>query len=224
MRVLITRPIEDAETTAEILRARGHEPVIAPLLEISYRNGAHASLDGVQAILATSANGVRALARGVSRRDVKVLAVGMQTAESARAADFLDVHSADGDASDLVQLVIDTVDQKAGALLHAAGSETRGDVAGTLQRAGYSVRVVVLYDAVAAKTLAAAGTSDVDAVLFYSPRSAAIFAELARTMDCSRIRACCISAATADPLKSLSFREIRIADLPNQERLLALLD
>jgi uroporphyrinogen-III synthase len=223
MRVLVTRPIEDAEATAALLRARGHEPVIAPLLDIRYREGEAVSLDGVQAILATSANGVRALSRCTSRREVKILTVGAQTAEAARAADFLDVRNADGDASDLIQLVIDTLDQNAGALLHAAGSETRGDVAGTLRRAGFSVHVVALYDAIAAKALTA-DLSRIDTALFYSPRSAAIFAELARGVNCSRIRACCISAATADALKPLRFREIRMADRPNQDRLLALLD
>ena len=37
-------------------------------------------LDGVQAILATSANGVRALARRTPRRDLPLFAVGPQTA------------------------------------------------------------------------------------------------------------------------------------------------
>jgi uroporphyrinogen-III synthase len=221
MRVLVTRPIEDANATAAILRSQGHEPVVAPLLEIRYREGAEVPLDGVQAILATSANGVRALTRNTSRRDLKLFAVGAQTAEAAGAADFIDVRNADGDASDLIQLVIDTVDQQGGALLHAAGSETRGDLAGTLQRAGFTVHVLALYDAIAAKSLNV-DLRAIDAALFYSPRSAAIFAERAQASD--KILACCISAATADALKPLRFREIRVADRPDQARLLALLD
>jgi uroporphyrinogen-III synthase len=220
MRVLITRPIEDANATAAILRERGYEPVIKPLLEIYYREDADISLEGVQAILATSANGIRAIARKTVRRDVVVFAVGAQTAEAARAAGFPNVRSADGDARDLARLIIGTADLKRGELVHVAASETRGDLASTLRRAGFSVRAVTLYDAVAAKELAV-DLSSIDAVLFYSPRSAAIFANLAG--DCSRILACCISAAAAEALKPLRFREIRVASWPDQESLLALL-
>lgn len=221
MRILITRPIEDANATAAILRERGYEPVIKPLLEIYYREDADISLDGAQAILATSANGVRALARKTQHRDATLFVVGAQTAETARAAGFSNVRSADGDARDLARLIIDTADPKCGELLHAAANETRGDLASALQRAGFSVRAVTLYDAVAAKELMV-DLSSIDAVLFYSPRSAAVFATLAGA--CSRILACCISAAAAEALKPLRFREIRVATGPNQEDLLALLD
>src|ERR1700749_3338061 len=81
MRVLVTRPEEDAVRIAEILKSRGHEPVIAPLLKTNFHNGPDISLDGVQAILATSANGVRALATRTRRRDIPLFAVGPQTAQ-----------------------------------------------------------------------------------------------------------------------------------------------
>ena len=61
MRVLVTRPAEDAEETAAELVARGHEPVIAPLVDIRFVEGPPLELDSVQAVLATSRNGVRAL-------------------------------------------------------------------------------------------------------------------------------------------------------------------
>jgi uroporphyrinogen-III synthase len=219
MRVLITRPIEDANATAEILRARGHEPVIAPLLEIRYREGVSIPADA-QAVLATSANGVRALAKNTPRRDLRVFAVGAQSAQAARLAGFTDVSSADGDANDLAKLVIASTFPKGAMLLHAAGAETRGDLAGALQREGYRVRTVALYDAMPAAEIAA-DLAAIDAALFYSPRSAAIFAKLAGA--CDKILACCISAATADALKPLHLHDVRVADRPNQDSLLALL-
>ncbi|MDP7310868.1 MAG: uroporphyrinogen-III synthase, partial [Alphaproteobacteria bacterium] len=62
MRALITRPREDAEELAQELRRRGLIPVLAPLLTIRNRAGVVPQLDGVQALLLTSANGARALA------------------------------------------------------------------------------------------------------------------------------------------------------------------
>src|ERR1700689_2967092 len=105
MRVLVTRPYDDALETAAKLKALGHDAILAPLLEIRFHDGDEIALDGVQAILATSANGVRALARHSARRDVALFAVGRQSADVARAAGFRDVRSADGDGATLAQAV-----------------------------------------------------------------------------------------------------------------------
>jgi uroporphyrinogen-III synthase len=220
MRILITRPIEDANATAQILRAQGHDPVIAPLLDIRYRQGVAIPFEA-RAILATSANGIRALAKNTPRRDMRVFAVGTQTAHAAHLAGFADVQSADGDARDLAKLVMRSV-SKQDMLLHAAGSETRGDLSGALKRQGYEVRTVTLYDAVAAKVLSC-DLAGIQAALFYSPRSATIFVNLAQGAPTQKILACCIGAAAAEALAPLRFREIRIAPRPNQDSLLALL-
>ena len=39
MRLLVTRPEPDASLEAEELAARGHEPVLAPLLAIEFASG-----------------------------------------------------------------------------------------------------------------------------------------------------------------------------------------
>jgi uroporphyrinogen-III synthase len=83
MRILVTRPAEDGADIARRLGDLGHEALLAPLLQVRFRDGAALELDGVQALLATSANGVRALTRQTERRDVPLFAVGPQTADAA---------------------------------------------------------------------------------------------------------------------------------------------
>ena len=126
MRVLVTRPRGDADYTAAKLIALGHEPVIAPLIEIKLLPGDEIALDDVQAVLITSANGVRALAKRTKRRDVKVFTVGEQSAEVARALGFADIVPGWGGVLVLAQLAMTTLSPKNGMLLHASGSETRG--------------------------------------------------------------------------------------------------
>src|SRR5438552_12976874 len=87
-RALVTRPRAEAAGLAEALDARGIEAIIEPLLEIRYRDAAAPALAGVQAILCTSANGVRALARLSGERGLPLLAVGETTAARARAVGF----------------------------------------------------------------------------------------------------------------------------------------
>src|SRR5260221_1467732 len=88
MRILITRPREDAEPFAQALIALGHEAVIEPLLEIFYLPGPALDLVGVQAILLTSASGARAVALRTSWRDIAIVAVGPATANAAREVRF----------------------------------------------------------------------------------------------------------------------------------------
>ncbi len=68
MRILLTRPQADAERTAAALRARGHEVIVAPLLDIEIVSDAELGGGPWAAILVTSANAVRAIA-GHRRRD-----------------------------------------------------------------------------------------------------------------------------------------------------------
>lgn len=218
MRVLVTRPREDAGRIAEILRARGHKPVIAPLLETRFRDGPEIALDGVQAVLATSANGVRALVRRTPRRDVPVFAVGPQTAEEARDAGFADVRNADGDAKALAEAARRWARPGGGALLHVKGAEGDGSLAASLD--GFDARRLVLYDVT--ETGAAIDLDSIDAVLLFSPRSARIFA--ARAPESADVIAICISAATARALGARAFKAVRIAAKPNQDALLACLD
>ena len=62
MRLLVTRPEPDNERTAAVLRAQGHEVVLAPLLHIEAVADADLGAPPWAAILLTSANGARALA------------------------------------------------------------------------------------------------------------------------------------------------------------------
>lgn len=229
MRVLVTRPAEDAMETATLLRERGHEPVIAPLLGVRYHDGPPLDLDGVRALLATSANGVRALARRTARRDLAVFAVGSQTTETARAAGFSDVCNADGNSENLANAVRGWAVPGDGVLLHAAGAEAEGRLADILAAAGYRVRTEVLYDVPAVSELPpiahmALAENTLDAVLLLSARSAHVFAacvaKAGLASACLRLTAVCISEAAAKPLAGLAFKDIRIATRPNQASLL----
>lgn len=235
MRVLVTRAEGDAEPLAARLAALGHDSIIEPLMTIRLRDqaarGLAPFLDGVQAALFTSANGVRAFAAATTRRDFRAFAVGDATAAAARAAGFRDVTSAGGAVEDLAALVIARLKAKDGALLHAAGSVTAGDLSGLLQSAGFTVRRAVLYEATPSTSLSAATRAamtrcEVDAALFFSPRNAATFVRLAAGLEesCQHMIAVALSAAVAERLHALPFRRVAVATKPNEAALLTALE
>lgn len=235
MRILITRPREDAETFAASLIARGVDVTIEPLLTIQPVGRAAIDLDGVQALLFTSTNGVRCFARAHSARDLRVFTVGDGSAEVAKALGFANVESAAGDVRSLATLVADRLKAADGALLHGAGSSLAGDLKGELEAAGFTVRRVSLYDAVPAAELSP-GTlmnlrlGGIDAVALFSPRSAHTFVDLwnqagGEANDARGLKdvtALCLSSAVARELKDLDWRRIEIAAHPDMATLLAL--
>ncbi|HSE75364.1 MAG TPA: uroporphyrinogen-III synthase, partial [Dongiaceae bacterium] len=232
MRILITRPIEDAKPLADALQERGVEVLIEPLLEITHLTDAAIELDGVQALLFTSANGVRAFAALSPRRDLKAFTVGDGSAEAARLAGFPEVESAKGDVEALAALVVDRLKAEDGMLFHAAGTVTAGDLKARLEGLGYRVRRAQLYEAKIATALSAETRANltlggIDAVLLFSPRTAATFGQLwqsAGAPSLARIQALCLSAAVAREIGNLGWAGIEIADRPDLPSMLALVD
>lgn len=232
-RLLITRPREDAEPLAAVLRAKGYEPLVEPLLTIEPVAGPPLHLSGVQGLLFTSANGVRALAARTPRRDLAAYAVGDATARTAREAGFSRVESAAGTVEDLAVLVARRCRPEDGPLVHAAGTAVAGDLAGVLDGLGFQVERQVLYAARPSETLGQdtiralyAGT--IDAILFFSPRTAASFVRLARraavTDRLAGLTVLCLSEAVADAARTVPWRRVLVAERPDQPSLFALLD
>jgi len=235
MHVLVTRPLQDAEVLADVLRAAGHTIVIDPLLSISFKPEVPLSSLGVQALAVTSANGLRALRRRLDFaewKSVPLFAVGPTTAALGRAAGFGQVHEAAGDVVSLSALLAEKANAEAGPIVHIAGTVTAGDLKGSLEAAGFQVDRVVLYEAKAADNLAAEtvrGLRDgaIDAVLLYSRRSAETFATLCEAADLQTalggLTAYCLSANAANPLRNLGLGAIQVAPHPNERELLALI-
>lgn len=232
MRLLVTRPVQDAGRLMERLATLGHEGVAAPLLDVRIIAGDALDLGGVQAVLFTSANGVRAFAARSDKRTLPALCVGDATGREAQSVGFGDVRSAGGDVADLAALAKATLDPTAGMLLHPAGSKVAGDLAGMLEAAGFRYRREVLYETVKATELPQAASvllekGDVDGVLLYSPRTGSAFAMLVMQANLGRalgrVTAYCLSTAVANEVQQLPWEAVRIADRPDEAALLALL-
>ena len=232
LQALVTRPREAAETLAEELAVRDVRALIEPLMEVRFR-AALVDLTGVQAVLCTSANGVRALARASGDRQLPLLAVGDATAARAYAEGFTSVASAGGDVADLVRLAANRLDPSEGRLLHVTGDAVAGDLACELRKCGFTVERSILYEAQPIEALSPAATeamrsSAIDFVLFFSPRTAAIFTRLANNAGlascCGTMTALSISPAADAALDTIPWRERCIARRPEQTALLAALD
>jgi uroporphyrinogen-III synthase len=185
MRLLVTRPLEDAGALTAKLEQLGHRVISSPLLQIAPRVDIDIPKEDYQLIALTSANAIRCLSHArhlASLRHLPVMAVGRQSADAARQAGFSYITEAGGDGPGLARHIIETVAPKAGPVLYPSGLDTASDFSGRLERAGFSVRRVIVYEAHAANTLVP-DAAKAQGVLLYSPRSARLWLDLSRKHD-----------------------------------------
>jgi uroporphyrinogen-III synthase len=172
MRLLVTRPADEAGRTAARLVALGHEPVLAPVLDIA-ATGAQIPAGPYDLAIATSARAFAGLA-AVAGVAAPLACVGEKTAAAGRQAGFA-VAAVAPDAERLVDgLLRGSEPRKA---LYLAGRERRAELEIRLRAAGWRVDLVEVYEARAvaawpAAVMAALDAGALDGVLHYSPRSA----------------------------------------------------
>lgn len=233
MHLLMTRPDigPDGDGLEAALSAAGHRITRAPLLTITH-TGTLPSFDGLQGLIATSSNGLRAVAPfPEAALRLPLYAVGPATAALGRVLGFRRVAEGAGDGRALAELIRSEVDPSAGALLHLSGEKLAFDLAGALQPLGFDVRRAVVYRAEAATRFPPEGAGalqggHLDGVVLMSPRTArayvALVGEGGLGTEASRLVHFCLSDAVARELAALGTVVTSVARLPNSEEMLAL--
>ena len=226
--MVVTRPLPGALRTAGRLRRLGHDPVLSPVLVVR-ATGAALPEGPFAAVLATSAQAFADDRFGPDLLRTPLFAVGEATAAAAREAGFAQVEAEGGRAADLAEAVVGRL--PAGAkLLYLAGRARTPTLERVLTERGFSLAVVETYAAEPAESLtpqaAAALRAGETTVLHYSPRSAALFLDLAIRGGLAdavlRAAHLCLSDAVAAPLRERG-AAARVAEKPDEDALLALL-
>ncbi|HJZ31873.1 MAG TPA: uroporphyrinogen-III synthase [Hyphomicrobiaceae bacterium] len=235
MRLLVTRPEPDAIKLQAVLEAMGHEATVEPLLSVSFEAPDAIELDGVQALIATSRNALRALrstAMLARARLLPLFTVGKATAAEARALGFEMVVAGAGTGRELIAQIVSVLEPAAGLLVHLAGDKLAVDLKGELEPHGFRVATFVVYRMRAATGFAdevveQLAMGEIDGVILLSPRTAAVYARLvAKHALAASVRPLlhfCLSAAVARRLVPLGEVAVLTASVPTLEEVLALI-
>jgi len=232
MRVLVFRPLEDAERSADSLRERGQDPVVAPLFQV-LPSGEKPPKGPFDALVLTSANAVPALESLPKswRATLPAFCVGTRTAETVGKLGFT-AQSARGGRAELLKLILERL-PKGQKLLFVAGRDRHEDLPEQLREAGHEVTIWTAYEAKAVEALPAAAAEvlrdgSADAALHYSPRSAQIFLDLAGkaglTEQAQALPQVTLSAEVAAALISAGSDTVLVAEHPEEAALFAALD
>lgn len=230
--MLVTRPEPEASETAARLAALDIEAALCPLLTYQTLPTSLPEPTGFAALALTSSNALRALdERGVlaTYTGLPVYTVGDRTAARARDMGFATVKSASGNFADLVELLAH--EKLAGPVFYPAGREQSGDLAKSLSPFGVMVITANVYamNPVAelpAQIVGELEDGSVDAILFYSRRTAEIFTALSENhlsrLSRLELGMLCLSESIAEPLIDAHFVRVGLADYPSEEAMMSL--
>jgi uroporphyrinogen-III synthase len=235
--LLVTRPAPDNQATADALRRRGFEPLLAPMLVFQPLPLRAANLGEYTGVIFTSANAIRAIQEHPVLPQLQRLpafVVGDRTAQSVRDVGFASVHSAQGDAAALRELIVANLPlRKRASLLYLSAEETSRDLAGELGLRGVEVTSIAVYRMSALDELPTAvcdafAQGAIEAVLHYSRRSALAFIKAARAagfeISALALPQACLSDQIAASLREAGATRVVVAAEPNEDDLLSALE
>ena len=235
MKVLVTRPAVDAAGFSSLLEAAGYEPVLSPLMTIDFGKAGPLEIEGITHLAFTSANGVRAFCEATDRQDIPAFVIGPATARQAGQAGYRVTGQADSNVESMAALIAARVPEQS-SVLHVTGRHQAGNLVALLKEQGITARKTILYEAreishLDAAVVASLKAGEIEAVTFFSPRTARLFCDRARKAgigpesgnDLGEVVAVCLSAAVAREITPGLLQEIHVAKSPNPAAMIDIL-
>ena len=145
MHILLTRPLEDCSEMIIKFQSLGHQVSHLPLLIIEKINYEQINFSDFKGIIFTSANAVKFLDLKNIDKNLLCFCVGSATEKKARSVGFQNVISAEGNVSNLKELVLQNFDQKNGNLIYVSGETISVDLDQQLLKEGYNIKRIVNY-------------------------------------------------------------------------------
>lgn len=230
-KILITRPTEQAESFANILKKYGYHPVIFPLFKIVEHPAPLPSLPDLNkfdTLCFTSVHGVHALSDQESLKSFPVYVTGKQTAKTARALGFETVKYVAKSAREMFQKI---EEDKVGSLLYPRGQDISCAPERILKKTQIESLIVydmreVAVDKGAVKDLFLNG--DLSTVLVFSSRSGRVLVDVLRQYGLEnalgQIKALCLSEEVLKSISGLDWQESRACHTPDRDHMLAILN
>ncbi|WP_417452158.1 uroporphyrinogen-III synthase [Kordiimonas sp.] len=228
--ILLTRPIDEAQPTAEKLEAMGHTVIIAPMIRIDPVSFEIPPDD--RSLIVTSKNGARHGLANIGNKARPIFAVGEQTAEEARKLGFTNVVVGPGTARQMIPTLLECGISEKRKYSYLCGTNISYNISAVLRDEGIDAVDVVTYQARPMRAFSA-GVQDameegeIDIALFYSPRTATTFeetaAEYGRSDWLSKMDAIALSTRVREQLIG-PWRSVRYAIMPTEKALLSMLE
>jgi uroporphyrinogen-III synthase len=147
MHILFTRPLEDCHEMILKFQSLGHEISHLPLINIEGLKYEAPNYSEFKAIIFTSANAVKFLDIKNIDKKLKCFCVGSATEKKARSVGFQNVFAAEGNVSNLKELILQNFNTSDGKLIYISGEIISSDLDKELISSGYTIERLINYRA-----------------------------------------------------------------------------
>ena len=145
MHILLTRPLEDSSEIILKFKSLGHKVSHLPLLNIDKVEYEKVNFSDYGGIIFTSANAIKFLELDDQVKKIDCFCVGDTTEKKARSVGFKNTIAAEGNVSNLKELIIQNYESKNKNLLYVSGELVSFDLDKELLKEGFSVKRLINY-------------------------------------------------------------------------------
>jgi uroporphyrinogen-III synthase len=229
MHILLTRPLEDIQELILKFQELGHAVSHMPVIKIEKVNYKSINFFEFSGIIFTSSNAIKYLDTRLLDKNKICFCVGSATEKKARSLGFQNVISADGNVSNLKELILQNFNPSSGKLLYISGEVTTNDLDQDLISSGHDVKRIINYTARSIENLDEKFIEKLkqkmpDIVYIYSQNSALSFLKLIKNYNLSdfwmNTNLMCISEKTSSILNEIKWKKIFIFSPGEEEFLL----
>ena len=229
MHILLTRPLEDIQELILKFQELGHIVSHMPVIKIEKVNYKSINFSEFSGIIFTSSNAIKYLDTRIIDKNKICFCVGSATEKKARSVGFQNVISADGNVSNLKELILQNFNPSSGKLLYVSGEVTTNDLDQDLISNGYDVKRIINYTAKSIENLDEKFIEKLklkmpEIVYIYSQNSALSFLKLIKNYNLGdfwmNTNLMCISEKTSSILNEIKWKKIFIFSPGEEEFLL----
>ena len=145
MHILLTRPLEDCSEMILKFQSLGHQVSHLPLLLIEKMSYEEVNFLDYGGIIFTSANSIKFLEAKKIDKNIICFCVGSNTEKKARKLGFQNTIAAEGNVSNLKELILQNYETQSKPLLYVSGEIISADLDKQLLKEGYNIKRIINY-------------------------------------------------------------------------------
>ena len=229
MHILLTRPLEDSKDLIMKFKSLGHQVSHLPVINIEKKVYEEPNFNKFKGIVFTSSNAIKNLDISKINKDIFCFCVGNATEKIAKEKGFLNIYTAEGNVSNLKEIILQNFDPKNGNLLYISGEIISNELDKELKSEGYSMKRVVNYsvnsnEKLSDEFLEQLKTSIPEIVFIYSENSARSYLNLLKKYNLidnwMNTNLMCLGEKSSSVLNEIKWKKIFLFNPGEEEYLL----
>ena len=229
MHILLTRPIEDCSEMIVKFQSLDHKVSHLPLINVQKVQHEEINSGDYGGLIFTSSNAVKNLNVENLNKKLICFCVGSATEKKARNLGFQNTISAEGNVSNLKELILQNYELKETPLLYISGEIITTDLDQQLLKEGYAVKRIINYKVNHTKNFDENFVNELrqnmpDIVYVYSQNSASSFLNFIKIYQTENLwmntNLMCIGEKTSSILNEIKWKKIFLFNPGEEEFLL----